>query len=170
MSINNIINFVCFQIIWLAAVFGAAHQILWPCLLLTGIFALWQLHPKHRHPNDIRVVLCAIFLGVVSDSIWQISGMIDYASSSPSGPFAPLWIMALWISFALTFNHSLAWITKTPWQAALFGLLGAPLSYWAGSRFGALDYLLNGWISSVILGLSWAFIVWFLSVQSNKLT
>lgn len=165
---KNVINFVAFQLIWLAAVLGAAKQIVWPCIVFTALFAAWQLSPKQRHPNDSRLLLIALPIGLVADSFWQISGLVQYASAGPLSPLAPIWIMMLWVAFALTFNHSLAWLKSKLWLAALFGLFGSPLSYWAGSRLGAMSYLHNPWWVSIAFGISWAGIVCLLCHQGNR--
>ena len=54
------------------------------------------------------------------------------------GGFAPSWILALWLGFALTVNHSLGWLQEKPWLAALLAALFAPVSYLAGERLGAV--------------------------------
>lgn len=162
---NNVINFVGFQLVWIAAVFGAANNLVWPALVLVAIFALWQLHPARRHANDWRVLLYALPIGFISDSAWQALRLIEYAAN-PINPAAPFWIMTLWVAFALTFNHSLGWLKHRPLMALLFGLVGSPLSYWAGSRIGALNYLTDPLLVSAVFGVSWAAIVWFLTQQS----
>ncbi len=153
---NIIINFIAFQIIWALAVFGAAYDVLWPCYLFTLMFAIWQLLPKNRHSNDLRVVAYSLVIGFILDSAWQMFGMVTYANANSFIPVAPLWIMCLWLAFALTFNHSLRWMKPKPMVIILFGLIGSPISYWAGSRIGAMDYIADMRLVSVVFGVAWA--------------
>ena len=158
-SKNYIINFVAFQIIWLVAVLGAAHQFLWPTVLSVLAFILWQLTPSRRHHNDIRFVFFAICFGLVLDSLWQALGLIKYELALPM--IAPIWILLLWITFALTFNHSLAWLKKKSWFPIIFGLIGAPLSYFAGTRLDAISYPEGPVLISALLAFSWACVTFF---------
>lgn len=166
MSKNKIINFIALQLNWFVAIYGATKSVVWPCILITGLFVYWQLKAKRRHPNDIRLVLLVIPIGLLLDSSWQLFGLVEYVSS-PLPPIAPIWIMMLWITFALTLNHSMSWLkSKSGFVTALFGFIGAPLSYWAGSKLGAMVYLENIWLVSAALGISWALVTWFLMRQA----
>jgi len=166
MSKNNIINFLALQVNWFVAIYGAAKGVIWPCVLITTLFVGWQLNKKRRHPTDIRLVLWVIPIGLLLDSIWQLAGLVQYASS-PLAPLAPLWLLMLWITFALTFNHSLSWLKPKRIYAALLGLIFSPLSYWGGSRLGGMVYLENIWLVSAILGIAWAGVMYLLIHQSN---
>lgn len=166
MSKNNIINFLALQINWFAAIYGAAKGVIWPCVVITALFAAWQLNNKRRHPTDTRLVLWAILIGLILDSIWQLMGLVQYASS-PFAPITPIWLLMLWITFALTFNHSLSWLKPKAPHAALLGLIFSPLSYWGGSRLGGMVYLENIWLVSAILGIAWAGVMYLLIYQSN---
>ena len=159
MKINNIINFIAFQIIWLIAVLGAANELLWPTIIAVFAFMLWQLSPQRRHPNDIRFVIYAITFGLILDSLWQASGLIEFKLALPF--IAPIWILLLWITFALTFNHSLTWLKKSPWFPIVFGMIGAPLSYYAGTRLEAVSYPGGALLISVFLSTSWAVVTFF---------
>jgi len=151
-----LLNFIGFKLVWASAVIGAANNILWPCYVITLLFALWQLSPKNRHPNDFQIVAFALLIGFTLDSTWQVLDLIRYANGSILAPFAPLWIMCLWLAFALTFNHALAWLRGRKIALSLFALIGAPLSYMFGSRIGAMEYLASPWLVSAVFGISWA--------------
>lgn len=166
MSKDNIINFLALQINWFVAIYGAAKGVIWPCILITAWFVFWQLNPKRRHPNDIRLILLVIPIGLILDSLWQHLNLVEFVSS-PLAPITPIWLMMLWISFALTFNHSMSWLKPKPGFAALLGIACAPMSYWGGSRLGGMEYLENIWLVSAIIGMSWAGVMWLLVTQSN---
>jgi hypothetical protein len=63
----------------------------------------------------------------------------------------------LWASFALTLNHSLAFLGGRPWLGAALGLFGGPLAYWAAAAtFGAVGFGVPVAWAMVALGLAWA--------------
>lgn len=167
MSKNNVINFIALQLNWFVAIYGAAKGMIWPCVLITLVFAYWQLNKKRRHPTDISLVICAIIIGLALDSLWQVTGLVQFASA-PFAPITPIWLMMLWITFALTFNHSLSWLKPKLALAAIFGLIFSPLSYWGGSRLGGMVYLENIWLVSVIIGVAWAVVMSLLIYLSNR--
>ena len=157
MNVNKVINFIAFQVIWLIAVIGATNEILLPTILIVAAFCWWQLSPKRRHKNDLALIVFAILTGLLLDSLWQATGLIEFKLSIPL--VAPIWIILLWITLALCINHSLAWLKKSICFAILFGALGAPLSYYAGSKLGALSYPQGLFMINVLLSLSWAIVM-----------
>ena len=169
MSQDNIVNFLALQVNWFVAIYGASKGVIWPCILITAGFVFWQLNKQRRHQNDIRLILVAIPIGLILDSFWQYLGLIEFVNS-PLAPLTPIWLMMLWISFALTINHSMSWLKPKPALAALFGLIFSPMSYWGGSRLGGMAYLENIWLVSLAIGLAWAGVMWLLIQQSNHVS
>ena len=159
---TTFINFIALQVIWFVAVIGASNNTIWPACILVILFAIWQLSPKHRHPDDFKFIAFALIIGFVLDSVWQMLGYIRFSAPFPGADMvAPVWILLLWVAFAMTFNHSLAWLKKRPILSLFFGFIGAPLSYFAGVKLGALTYP-NGAIQiSIMIGTAWAFVTYF---------
>lgn len=151
-----VINALLFQALWFACVVGGANLLMWPAIIAGAVMAIWQLHPKRRHHNDISVVLAALILGLLVDSSWTIFGLMEFAGPRPMQPLAPGWILIMWMGFALTVNHSMAWLANHPVLPGLMGLIGGPLAYFAGLRLGAVQYLIDPWHLSAILGIVWA--------------
>jgi hypothetical protein len=116
----------------------------------------WQLHPDRRHGNDLLVLIAAILLGLIIDTSWTIFGLMEFTDPRPVHPIAPLWILIMWVGFALTVNHSMAWMKEHRWLPAILGFIGGPLAYFAGLRLGAVEYLVDPWFVSTILGIVWA--------------
>ena len=71
---------------------------------------------------------------------------------------------ALWLSFALTVRHGLTWLHGRPVLALVFGLVGGPATYLAGSKFSALTIGTPQWVWLLALGCAWgiACALWFL--------
>ena len=157
MNLDKVINFIAFQVIWLIAVIGAANEIWLPTALAVAAFCCWQLPSKRRHKSDLALIICAILSGLLLDSLWQATGLIEFKLALPL--IAPVWILLLWVTLALSINHSLAWLKKNIWLAVLFGAIGAPLSYFAGSKLGALTYPQGLLMIHILLSISWAIIM-----------
>lgn len=149
-------NAVGFNIVWAVTVFGAAAGLAWagPAALL--VFATVQLRTAARPHYDLAAMAVFATAGLAIDSAWSLSGALSYAAPWPSAQFAPLWLVALWASFALTLGHSLAWLRPRPVLAGLFGLLGGGFSYWMGARLGAVELNIPGWAYGAGVGVCWA--------------
>ena len=156
LSTSVIINAVLFQCAWFACVLGSAKGLTWPAALCFIALAIFQLQNKRRHSTDVRLLFVSVLLGLLIDSFWINAGIMSFTESSPVPQLAPAWIILLWMSFALTINHSLKWLNKHPALPIFMGLIGGPLSYLAGLKFGAVEYLQSTLLTSILLGLAWA--------------
>lgn len=128
------INTVAFQLVWMAAVGGAAHGLWWAGPVAVCVFAAWQLSVSSEARSDVILIALAVAVGAVADSLLAHLHLVRYTSPVPTADFAPVWILALWASLALTINHSLAVLQRDLRIAALFGALGAPLSFSIADR------------------------------------
>lgn len=140
MAKKNIINFVLFQISWLVCVLSGAADTNVPAVLMTVVFVLVHFRYFAWRYTDLRLIIAGLLVGLILDSFYSAAGLMAYnAQSLP--PFAPWWILCLWINFTLTLNHSLSWLLERRWLAALISAVGSPLSYFAGQKLGALNWL-----------------------------
>lgn len=162
------INFIGFQIVWFAAVLGASKGLWWPGPLAAFVFATVHLLGPMRLRGDASLVIVALLLGCVVDSAYASSGVLRYAAPFPSTQFAPLWILGLWAGFALTLNHSLAYLARRPWVAAVAGAIVGPISYWsAGRAFDAVQLGGPLWRSLVALSVGWTIAMLVLSLVAR---
>jgi len=158
-KLKLVINFILFQAIWFAAVIGAAKSNLWWCYGLFAIFLTWQLLPANRKAGDCLNVIVLLVLGLLIDSTWVYTGLIEYRSHISWYNSAPNWILILWVSFALSLNHSMSWIYAKPNLAYWFGFIGGPLSYFAGERLGAIK-INTPWLTTLCLAFAWLAVIW----------
>ncbi len=166
---NKTINFVASQALWLVSVYGAANAKAWlgPAFFL--LFAAWQLHPARRAGGDLKLILLALPLGLLVDSTMAATGLARYASPGLLGWLAPVWILTLWMGFALTFNHSAAYLLRRPYLAIAFGAIGGPLSYWIAQRaWGAIEFQQPVWQALLFLGLMWGTAMAVLSLACRR--
>ena len=150
------LNVIGYELVWLAAVWGAAHDLPWLGAFALIPFALWYLsRPDGR--ADRWLFLVVLLAGSCLDSIYAASGLIRYVSPVPSVHAAPIWIIAIWGAFALTLRHSFRFLHGRPWLAALLGALGAPLAYLGAGRLGHAVQFAHGELAAMVaLALGWA--------------
>ena len=153
---NTWLNAIAYQATWVAAIAGAASGRWWVGPLAALVFAAWQLPRSPKPRADLALIGCALALGFVLDSLLAQGGLLRYAAPVPWPDLAPAWILALWMSFALTLNHSLAYLQRHLQLAALLGAIGAPLAYSAAARSGALAFSATPSLALLLLAASWA--------------
>lgn len=144
------------QALWFGAVIGAAREQHWFAPLLLIGFAFWEFRPERRVDGDFQLMLIAVLIGLILDTTWVKIGWLKFTSGWDSSELAPLWILILWAGFALTLNHSLAWLQSRLLLAAVLGGISSPLSYLAAERLGAVNIVSESGLWFVGLGLSWS--------------
>lgn len=152
-------NLIGYQVVWFGAVIGAGRGSPWPGVVLAAIFVTGQAWVSRSPRADLRLVAVAFCCGLALDGLLAASGWAQYATPSPALPVAgaPIWILALWAAFAMTFNHSLTYLRDRPALGALLGLIGGPMAYWgAGHAWGAMAFDPPVWRSLLWLALGWS--------------
>lgn len=152
-------NLIGYQLGWFATVIAAGHGMAWPGVLAALVFVAWQLAVSDDAGADLRLVVTALVLGVVVDGAASAFGWLAYAAATPALPpgGAPIWILGLWASFAMTLNRTLAYLRARPWLSLIFGGIGAPLAYLGAARgWQAVTFAPPAWHAVVWLGIGWA--------------
>ncbi|MEZ5461881.1 DUF2878 domain-containing protein [Dokdonella sp.] len=150
------INFIAFQVVWFAAVLGAAYGYGWAGPVALAGFAVYHLRPGVRERGDVKLMVLALLLGFVTDTLMAASGFSRYASAIPAPPLAPFWILSLWAGFALTLNHSMQWFTRRPLLAAPLAAVFGPISYYgAGRAWGAVSIAEPIGLALAVLAVCW---------------
>jgi len=165
------LNIVGFQLVWLACVAGAGHGSIWAGPIAALIFTLLTLRYGGKAIADLRLLALALPLGFALDSAFAASGWLRYSLAWPWLNASPVWIWAMWTGFAMTLNHSLAFLRDKPWLAAAFGFLGGPLAYWtAAGAFDAVSFDAPVlWVLSA-LACAWALALPLLFALDKRLT
>lgn len=151
-------NLVFLNLLWPVHIFSAAAGMAWPGPLLVLCYGIWQLHARNRAPGDRRIVLVALLVGLLLDSLWVQTGLFRFAADWPGHGFAPLWIISLWAGMALCFNHSLSIVRRHLFLAGGFAMIFSPVSYYLASRIGAVTWIGDTLNVVVATGLSWALV------------
>lgn len=126
-------NLLGYQAVWFVAVGFAARGLAWPGILACLGFAAISGWYSPLRRSDLWLVIGALCCGLLLDGTLAATGWLAYAAPLPALP-APAWIIAIWVAFAMTLQHSLQWVLSRPALAVAFGVIGGPLAYWSASR------------------------------------
>jgi hypothetical protein len=146
-------NLIGYQLVWFAAVIGASHGKTWPGVTAGSCFVLSQILAADHPHTEWRLLASALLLGITIEGVLARTGWATYAAAALAVPpgGAPLWILALWASFSMTLNRSLAYLRDRLWLAMVFGAIGAPLAYLGAQR---------GWASVIFQPPTWRGLTW----------
>jgi hypothetical protein len=163
--VSTLLNLAAYQAVWFAAVIGASFGRPWPGPLAALAFAVGQLATSRSRVGDLRAVAGALALGLALDGLLAQRHWVRYAAPAPAWPpgGAPVWILALWVAFALTLHHSLRWVCVRPVFAAVLGAIGGPLAYLAAARLHAVSMGESLWAALFALGLGWGLALFVLA-------
>lgn len=156
-TIKLAINIIAFQITWFACVLGAVHG--WPLLGVAAAIITIALHLffSNNRASELKLIVFAITLGLVLESLLIYSGLTSFVGQPPGGPpLPPLWLLAMWAAFATLPNGCLSWLQTRPALAALLGLVGGPLAYLGGERLGGITILEPRLFAISAIAVVWA--------------
>jgi hypothetical protein len=106
------------------------------------------------------------------DGAFAISGWVRYATPAPAWPpgGAPLWILALWASFAMTLNGSLRYLQGRLGMAVILGAVGGPLAYLGAARgWHAVSLVAPAGRGLLLVACGWAISVALLAALARRL-
>lgn len=153
---SKVVNAILFQLCWIAFVAGAGRGSAWLGFAVLGPFAIWQLATSAWPRADALLLGLGVLAGLVIDSGLQAGGLLRFAAPGPWTPLAPPWILGLWMAFALTLNHSLAFLRGRPALSFALGAVGGPLAYAIAARaWSAAELLPPVWRAYLVLALAW---------------
>ena len=153
-----VVNFVLFQLGWLACVVGGAQGwALWGALF-SLLIVLRHLQCAQDMRKETHLLLLAGAIGLVWESALVNAGLLIYPDpiAELAGiALAPYWILTLWLIFATTFNVSMRWLKTRLWLAVPFGAIGGPLAFVAGEKLDAV-IIPEPQTTLVVLAIGWA--------------
>ena len=157
-------NFCLYQLGWFACVFGAGMDRpgLGMAFALALIFVhLWLSGVTLR---QLTLMATAGVIGLTIDTLQLCWGVFHFSHGVIVHWLAPLWVGVLWMQFATILPFSLRWLSRRYWLSAVLGLVGGPLSYYAGEKAGAVDFLPPRLLHFAVMGVVWSFalpaIIW----------
>ncbi|WP_101758979.1 DUF2878 domain-containing protein [Oceanicoccus sp. KOV_DT_Chl] len=148
-----LINAALFQLGWFACVLGG------DAIAVAALLVVLAIHYQYfsRKPFEWLFIAGVGLTGLAVDTMMAWSGVMQF--EFPSIGLIPIWLLCLWIMFALTLNHSLQWLQSKLWLAALLGGVSGPMSYLAGSKLAPVSLLDPVAYSLLPISLCWALLL-----------
>ena len=165
---RTLINFAAFQAGWFSCVLSAAIGMPWLGVLVVALVVVFHIWSADQAHDEIQLLLLALVLGLVFDSLLVSSGWVIYPSGMMFSGVAPYWILAMWALFATTLNLSMGWLQKSLVLSSVMGAVFGPLSYLAGQRLGAIE-LVDLRSSMIALAVIWALVMPVLTYAAGRL-
>lgn len=156
---TNGINYALFQAGWFVCVLGAASDHPWLASAVGLFLVLAHLFLVRDFLREGALLLFSLITGFCVDSFHIWTGVLSFPHGSFHPALPPLWILVLWMQFAMTLHYSLGWLAGRYLIGALLGGVSGALAYWGGVRFGAAYF--NDHLVACLLqiGLSWALVL-----------
>jgi len=147
---KTLINLALFQLGWLVCVLGGnAYAVAFTLIAL--FLHRWLLV---ENPREWLLIAGIVLGGCLWDAALARSGVIRYGDDLVAG--IPLWLVCLWVLFATTFMHSLLWLRRYLWLAAVLAAVLGPASYWFGSNLAEAELRAPLMASLAIMAAGWA--------------
>jgi hypothetical protein len=143
---------------WLASVLGAVRGVHWLGPAVVAVLVVFHLIVPAGRSSARILVLAAVSIpfGFVFDSLLVGGGVYEPVRWLLPAPWATLWLLALWVNFALILDVPLRWLQRHLPVAALCGGIFGPTAYLAAERLGAIDIAAPRPMYIVILAGAWA--------------
>ena len=170
LTLHKIGNAVLFQLAWFGFVAGAARNMAWLGLIPLALLAGHALRETATRRADLIVGAAALVIGLLLDGTFARTGLLVYADAAPALLSAPWWILAMWLAFAWTLNHSLNYLQKHLGVAILLGIIAGPFSYYIAARaWGALEFVGDARLTLVWLAVTWGIATGVLVLLARRL-
>jgi hypothetical protein len=105
---------------------------------------------------QVKLTLVAAGIGLVADTAQLWGGVFVFPHGVVVKWLPPPWMSVLWMQFATTFHYSMNWMSRRYAASACFGLVGAPLAFFAGERLGAIEFLAPRLTHYAVLAAVWS--------------
>lgn len=123
---------------WFICVLGAANGYNWLGPLFVAVLVAIHLNLIPARRRELATLAAAALFGYTIDSVMVLAGVFDFPAQAGVGAPSTVWMVALWVNFAMALNVALHWLQRKYLLAALLGAVGGPIAYFAGTRFGGL--------------------------------
>jgi hypothetical protein len=153
--IAGMLRFVGLQAGWFACVLGAASgRPLLGVAAVATLFAIAMAASRDR-AGLLLAVAAAVALGFLVDGSLTLGGILVFPPQAALGWPVPLWMLALWVNFALSLD-AFAWLASRPALAGVVGAAGGAASYLAGARLGAVTLRPDEATALAVVAMLWA--------------
>ncbi|MCB5162551.1 DUF2878 domain-containing protein [Marinomonas algarum] len=149
-------NAILFQLVWfICLLFGSAWA-----LAATAVYLF--LHDRYfmRTRREWRLVCVFLCLGFIIDGVFFQLGLFSIANADPDAfKLPPIWLLCLWVSVATMFAHSLDFLRSRYVLGAVMGMIGPPMSYFAGAKLAGITLAEPTILSLFAVGAMWMLVL-----------
>lgn len=146
---------ICFEGIWCACVFGAAWGHPWLGPAAATLWIAFHLKRSTNRGREFALITFAGAFGLVADALLIRLGGLSYTGLPENAVFGPVWILALWMAFAISVNVSFTWLRGRALLASSLGIAGGLFSYACGRRLGVVEFSFDDYQTLLALCLVW---------------
>ncbi|CAH0991231.1 hypothetical protein SIN8267_01333 [Sinobacterium norvegicum] len=149
-------NALLFQANWfICAIYDESVSV-----ISTMLLVLVHFFYQSKDGREWSMILLFSLSGYLCDSLLANLGVIElsgqFTINSSGTVLAPTWLLFLWLSFATTINHCMAYLQKHLSLAVLLCLIAVPLNYLAGAKLTGSTLADPQWLSLSLFGVYWA--------------
>ena len=145
------------QLVWLCAVIGAGHGLRWPALLALVVYVGRQLGCRRSPAWNSACWPRRCCCGCLLDGGLMRTRLGAVRRAWPSPAFAPVWILALWAAFAMTFTGVLCVAAEAAVDRRWSGLRGGRWRIWARRAAGRCgEFAAPTLAGPAVAGVGWA--------------
>lgn len=128
-------DILIYQAVWLVSVLAGAWGAGWIGLVAVSALAIVFADS----PARIAIWLLAGLIAWSSDAAVGWLGGVVYAHHAPNWLPSPLWMLALWMNFAVMADPILSFLRGRFAVGAAIGAVGGPLAYAGAAGLGAVS-------------------------------
>ncbi|CAJ0706115.1 MAG: DUF2878 domain-containing protein [Ralstonia sp.] len=122
---------------WFVCVLSAARDAAWIGIVFVAVLLALHLQQARQPQRELRLVVWVVVLAAPWETLLIRAGLIAYPHGTLWAGFAPPWLLALWVLFAIQVNVLFRWLRGRWWLALALGAVAGPLSFRAGAALGA---------------------------------
>jgi hypothetical protein len=167
-STRKIAYAIAFQIGWFICIMaGNTPALIYTIAFISAHFIFLKLALNEvlwfKESFWLLVVLIG---GFILETLIFSAGFL-YSDSAPGFfdnlIFPPLWLLSLWLLFALALRTFMSFVFSAPKLSYLISTIAIPLNYYAGTQLNPDVNLNNPYILSLaLISTLWVILLWFL--------
>ena len=166
---SQIVNFLLYQVGWLACVCGAAQNRPGLGLASASTLLLGHLILSYDRSRQLTLIFVAAIIGLSVESVLSWVGVYQFTSGQPVSWLPPPWIIIMWMQFATLLPFCLSWLRSRYLLSAFLGMTGGPLAFLGGESLGAIIILPPRWSHMILLALFWSLAMPVLLYATDRL-
>ncbi len=164
-----IFNFLLFQGLWFLAVTQGNSPLLWffvPAVLLHFLYLARVYGERFSWRNELLLIVFTVVLGF---GVELLAMALNVWDAAPQPFLPPLFLMLLWVGFAMTLHISFDFLRHKIALTAILGGFFAPISYAAGAHLNTALEFSDAMLSPLIVALLWMLVFPLLMLMAQRL-